>query len=222
MAVQDKKISALATWAYTSINAAATIVVALAADNYQIALSTLKQYVLENKEIGGVAAGSVVTNNASQTLSNKALSNPDINGTIVSVTGENINHLSGLSENVQSAIDNLTHDMSVAESHIDAVEEKVDALQADKIYSTSRAAASTSIYLAASEIGGGEEIDAHSLSISVYIQTSTLSMRLVNLSNINISYAMGTPPSSKLTNVTIGDVDTDKIYHIIIRYRVAA
>lgn len=221
MAAEDKKISVLTEWIYASIQDAANIVVAHVGSNYRIALSTLKQYVLGDREIGGTGSMDITTNSDEQILTHKRLDSPSFNDDVElnsNVTATQMNFLQNLDVNVKQKFDVIASDILGVENNVENLISTVGALQADKIYSASHAAASTSIYLTALEIGGEDEIDAHSLSISVYIQPTSLSMRLVNLSNIQISMS----ESSKLTSVTIGDVEFEKVYRIIIRYRVAA
>lgn len=225
MAAEDKKISVLTEWIYGSIQDAANIVVAHVGSNYRIALSTLKQYVLGDREIGGTGSSDIVTTTDRQTLTQKRLDSPSFNNDVElnsNVTATQMNFLQNLDVNVKQKFDVIASDILGVENSVENLISTVGALQADKIYSASHAAISTSITLTASEIGGGEEIDAHSLSISVYMKPNQLSLRLVNLSNIHIAFTVDTPPSSKLTNVTIADVEPEKIYHIIIRYRVIA
>lgn len=78
----------------------------------------LKNFVLANKAIGGAAATDITVNNAAQDLSNKKLILPKVNSTTTtSVTSEDleklhavtvsavqINHLSGISSNVQTQL----------------------------------------------------------------------------------------------------------------------
>lgn len=221
MAAEDKKISVLTEWIYGSIQDAANIVVAHVGSNYRIALSTLKQYVLGNREIGGTGSRDITTNTDSQILTHKRLDSPSFNDDVEldwNVTATQMNFLQNLDVNVKGRFDVIASDILGVENNVENLISTVGALQADKIYSASHAAISTSIPLTALEIGGEDEIDAHSLSISVYIQPTELSMKLVNLSNIQITMS----ESSKLTNVTIGDVDPEKVYRIIIRYRVIA
>lgn len=59
----------------------------------KIVASELKKYVLENKAIGGAAAGDVTTNNATQTLTGKTLTIPKLNENVaVTVTATQVNN----------------------------------------------------------------------------------------------------------------------------------
>lgn len=56
-------------------------------------LAEVKKYALENKTIGGSAAGDVTTNNGTQTLTGKTLTSPKVNENVaVTVTATKINN----------------------------------------------------------------------------------------------------------------------------------
>lgn len=219
MAAEDKKISVLTEWIYGSIQDAANIVVAHVGSNYRIALSTLKQYVLGNREIGGTGSSDITTNGDSQILTEKRLDSPSFNNDVElnsNVTATQMNFLQNLDVNVKQKFDVIASDILGVENNVEDLYSTVGALQADKIYSSGQGAGSESIVLSASTIGGGDRIDPDSLSISVYEQTSASSMKLINLSNIVVSRS-----DDYLSSVTIADVVSGRSYQIVIRYRVA-
>jgi hypothetical protein len=219
MAAEDKKISVLTEWIYASIQDAANIVVAHVGSNYRIALSTLKQYVLGNREIGGAGSNDIPTNGGTQIFTNKRLDSPSFNDDVElnsNVTATQMNFLQNLDVNVKQKFDVIASDILGVENNVENLISTVDALQADKIYSSGQGAGSESIVLSASTIGGGDRIDPDSLSISVYEQTSASSMKLINLSNIVVARS-----DDYLSSVTIADVVSGKSYQIVIRYRVA-
>ena len=220
MAANDKKISSLTEWIYANIVDAANIVVAHAGANYRIVMSTLKQYVLGNREINGTGSGDIPTNDGVQILTNKRLDNPSFNDNTTlnsNVTATQMNLLQNLDVNVKQKFDSLDSDVSGIENNIYDLLNAVNALQADKIYSTGQGTSSTSITISASTIGGEDKIDPNSLSIFVYEQKSVSLLKLLNLSNISIEIS-----DDYLSSVTIGDVESGKSYQIVIRYRVAA
>lgn len=219
MAAEDKKISVLTEWIYASIQDAANIVVAHVGSNYRIALSTLKQYVLGNRVIGGAGSNDIPTNGGTQIFTNKRLDSPSFNDDVElnsNVTATQMNFLQNLDVNVKGRFDVIASDILGVENNVENLISTVDALQADKIYSSGQGAGSESIVLSASTIGGVDRIDPDSLSISVYEQTSASSMKLINLSNIVVARS-----DDYLSSVTIADVVSGKSYQIVIRYRVA-
>jgi len=216
MAAQDKKISSLTEWLYNNIVDAANIVVAHAGANYRIMMSTIRQYVLGNREIGGAGSRDIVTTTDEQILANKRLDSPSFNDDVLlnsNVTATQMNHLSGLGQNVQNALNSIGGDILTIENRIDDLDLAVNALQADKIYSVGMGAGATSITIHASSISE-YKINPDSLSISVYEQTGSLSRKLLNLSSINISIS-----NDILSSITIGDVEPGTAYQIVIRYR---
>lgn len=138
MAAEDKKISSLTEWIYSNIADAANIVVAHAGANYRITMSTIRRYVLGDREIGGNGSRDIVTTDDEQTLTNKTLSSPKINSTtsvtakseeintlygILSTTAElnklhgvtastaEINHLNGVTSSIQTQINNIINQL---------------------------------------------------------------------------------------------------------------
>ena len=219
MAANDKKISSLTEWVYANIVDAANIVVANAGANYRIAMSTLKQYVLGNREINGTRSGDIPTNGGLQMFTNKRLDNPSFNDDTTlnsNVTATQMNFLANLDVNVKTKFDAIDATAATNESNIEIINTQLDELQADKIFSIGQGTSSTSITISASTIGGGDRVDPNSLSIFVYEQESVSLLKLLNLSNISIEISDG-----YLSSVTIGDVVQGRSYRIVIRYRVS-
>lgn len=221
MATEDKKISSLTEWLYASVQDAANIVVAHAGANYRIAMQTLKQYVLGNREIGGPGSRDITTNGDAQILAQKRLDEPSFNDDVPlvwNVTATQMNFLSGLNVNVGQAINGINSNMGTIEDDVENLYSSVNALQADKIYSAGipALAGETSIKIEASSMSS-DDIDAHSLSISVYEKPSTYLMKLLNLSNVEISTTL----NNILESITIADVVPGMSYQIVIRYRLA-
>lgn len=220
MASQDKKISSLTEWLYQNVEDAANIVVAHFGSNYRIALSTLRRYVLGNREIGGIGSRDITTNTDAQTLTQKRLDSPSFNNDVKlnwNVSATQLNFLSGLNVNVNQVLNTIGSDIMTIEDRLDNLVLALDTLQADKVYSTGIGVGggATSITIDASSISN-DKINPYSLSISVYEQTSPLTMQLLNLSKIDILIS-----DDILSSITIADVVSGKSYQIVIRYRVA-
>lgn len=218
MAAQDKKIGSLTEWLYSNIVDAANIVVAHAGENYRVAMSAIRQYVLGNRVINGTDFGDIPTNGGEQTLLNKRLDEPAFNSDTqlsYEVTATQMNHLRGLDVNVKQKFNNLDLDIFGIENNIYNLLDAVNALQADKIYSAGigTGAGESSIKINASSISG-DKINPYSLSISVYEQISLLTMKLLNPSDIDILIS-----NDFLSSITIAEVLPGKTYRIVIRYR---
>lgn len=218
MAAQDKKIGSLTEWLYSNIVDAANIVVAHAGENYRVAMSAIRQYVLGNRVINGTDFGDIPTNGGEQTLLNKRLDEPAFNSDTqlsYEVTATQMNHLRGLDVNVKQKFNNLDLDIFGIENNIYNLLDAVNALQADKIYSAGigTEAGVSSIKINASSISG-DKINPYSLSISVYEQISLLTMKLLNPSDIDILIS-----NDFLSSITIAEVLPGKTYRIVIRYR---
>lgn len=221
MAAEDKKISVLTEWFYEDIVDIAKIVVAYAGLNYKIAMSTIRQYVLGNREINGTGSGDIPTNGGTQIFTNKRLDEPAFNDATTlnsAVTSTQMNFLENLDTNVKAKFTEIDSNVNGVENTVENLSAIINALQADKIYSEEHNASSESILLSASEIGGGNSIDPESLSISVYeyILGTDGTLKLLNLSGIVVSKS-----GDNLSNVTIANVTIGRTYQIVIRYRVA-
>lgn len=131
MAAEDKKISSLTEWLYASVQDAANMVVSHFGSNYRIALSTLKQYVLGNREIGGTGSGDITTNGDAQILTQKRLDSPSFNDDVElnwNVTATQMNFLSGLNVNVNQVLNSIGSDIMTIENRIDDLEEDVGSI----------------------------------------------------------------------------------------------
>lgn len=68
-------------------------------------LDELALFVLGGKAIGGAAAGDIVTTNAAQTLTNKSLTAPVLNGSAIpSATGAEVQHCAGVTSAIQTQL----------------------------------------------------------------------------------------------------------------------
>jgi hypothetical protein len=98
----DKRITALTELAYA--NMAAEDVVAIeditAGNTMKAELADLKQYMLENKTIGGTTAGDIADISTAQTFTNKRLTSPLLNEAVaVTTTATEVNLLHGYTGN---------------------------------------------------------------------------------------------------------------------------
>lgn len=131
MAAEDKKISSLTEWLYASVQDAANMVVAHFGSNYRIALSTLKQYVLDDRVIGDTGLRDITTNGDAQILTQKRLDSPSFNDDVElnwNVTATQMNFLSGLNVNVNQALNSIGSDIMTIENRIDDLEEDVGSI----------------------------------------------------------------------------------------------
>lgn len=221
MAAEDKKISVLTEWFnYEDIVDIANIVVAYAGLNYKIAMSTIRQYVLGNREINGTGSGDIPTNGGTQIFTNKTLYQPAFNDATTlnsAVTSTQMNFLENLDTNVKAKFTEIDSNVNGVENTVENLSTTINALQADKIYSVGIGvgAGASSITINASSISN-YDVDPYSLSISVYEQTSPLTMKLLNLSDIDISIS-----DNILSSIGIAEVFPEKAYQIVIRYRLA-
>lgn len=131
MAAEDKKISSLTEWIYGSIEDLANIVVAHAGANYRIAMQTIRQYVLGDREIGGDGSRDIVTTTDKQTLIEKRLDSPSFNDDTKldsAVTATQVNLLKNLDFNVKAQLDSIGSDIMTIENRIDDLEEDVGSI----------------------------------------------------------------------------------------------
>ena len=131
MAAEDKKISSLPEWLYEDIVGIANIVAAYAGGNYRIAMETIRQYVLGNREIGGTGSGDIVTTTDEQILIEKRLDSPSFNDDVPlnsNVTATQMNFLSGLDFNVRQVLNGIGSDILTIENIIGDLNGEVDAL----------------------------------------------------------------------------------------------
>ena len=139
MAANDKKISSLTEWVYSNIADAANIVVAHAGANYRIMMSTIRQYVLGNREINGTGSNDIPTNGGTQILANKRLNEPSFNSDVrlsSDVTATEMNFLSGLDHNVKNTLNNIGNDILTIENRIDNLEEDVGSIASPPFVAT--------------------------------------------------------------------------------------
>jgi len=131
MAAEDKKISSLTEWLYASVQDAANMVVSHFGSNYRITLSTLKQYVLGDREIGGTGSQDITTNGDAQILAQKRLDSPSFNDDVElnwNVTATQMNFLSGLNVNVNQVLNSIGSNIMTIENRIDDLEEDVGSI----------------------------------------------------------------------------------------------
>ena len=85
----DRRITQNTAIAYTEVNATDVLLVGQTGSDKKITFPATKQYILQNKTIGGTGVADIVVSNATQTLLNKTLTAPTITGG--SMTGSTFN-----------------------------------------------------------------------------------------------------------------------------------
>ena len=88
-----RRITANTAITYNQVQASDVLLVGKTSVDRKITLPQTKKYVLQNNTIGGSGANDLVTNTAEQTLTNKTLTNPIINGSLCQVQGSDLNKL---------------------------------------------------------------------------------------------------------------------------------
>jgi len=95
----DKKITELNTLTYATAAPADLLIIEDidGAETKAITAENLAKYALGNRTIGGTTAGDVVTIDGTQTLTNKTITSPSVNGgAALTVTSDELNLLDGL------------------------------------------------------------------------------------------------------------------------------
>lgn len=95
----DKKITELDTLTYATAAPGDLFVIEDidGAETKAITAENLAKYALGNRTIGGTTAGDIVTIDGTQTLTNKAITSPSVNGgAALTVTSDELNKLDGL------------------------------------------------------------------------------------------------------------------------------
>jgi len=174
MAANDKKISSLTEWVYSNIADAANIVVAHAGANYRIMMSTIRQYVLGNREINGTGSNDIPTNGGTQILANKRLNEPSFNSDVrlsSDVTATQMNFLSGLDHNVKNTLNNIGNDILTIENRIDGLEEDVGSIALSTFVATYgfNAGGSNQSFLAEVLSPDVSMVDPEKIIVQIYI-----------------------------------------------------
>jgi uncharacterized protein YkvS len=164
MAGTDLRISVLPDRPAASITGAEEVASQFGGtNNFKISLTNIKAWLIDQ------LTTTFVTLTGNQTLRDKNLIDPLINGVAVTVTGTVINYLSGLTANVKSLIDNLL-------SADIAIQERLTTLESSitpKTYSVISAFPSGWIKtIAASTIEPSLNIDWKSVIVQLYQKVS--------------------------------------------------
>lgn len=178
MATEDKKISSLTEWLYASVQDAANMVVAHFGSNYRIALSTLKRYVLGDREIGGTGSGDIVTTTDEQTLIEKRLDSPSFNDNVKldsAVTATQVNLLKNLDFNVKAQLDSIGSDIMTIENRIDDLEEDVGSITLSTFVATRdfSAGGDSLSFLASALSPDVSMVDPGKVIVQIYILNGT-------------------------------------------------
>jgi len=95
----DKKITELNLLTYATAASGDLLIIEDidGAETKAITAEDLAKYALDNRTIGGTTAGDIVTIDGTQTLTNKALTSPSVNGgAALTVTSDELNKLGGV------------------------------------------------------------------------------------------------------------------------------
>lgn len=93
----DKLIAGMTPITYANVTATDLMIIETSAATQSITAENVSKYVLGNRTIGGTTNGDIVTINGTQTLTNKAITAPTINGGAVLTTDSTeLNLLDGL------------------------------------------------------------------------------------------------------------------------------
>ncbi len=214
MAANDKKISSLTEWVYSNIADAANIVVAHAGANYRIMMSTIRQYVLGDREIGGTGSGDIVTTTDKQTLVEKKLDSPSFNDDVPlnsNVTATQMNFLSGLDHNVKNTLNNIGNDILTIENRIDDLEEDVGSIASPPFVATyDFNAGGESFSLLASVLSPDVSmVDPGKVIVQIYILNGT-----ARILDYNVVIQINTNESNEFHSISLGGLEQGKQYSL--------
>ena len=208
-----KKISALTNRPREDITGLEEFPVQLGGtNNYRISIGNLKTWLLDQFT-------TLVTLTGIQTLTNKTLTSPVINGgNAVTVTGTIINFLSGLSYNIASKISTIERDIDNLDDTVNGIDTRLLAVEGEieHTYSKTSAATDTTFYIQASDIDAVNAIDVNSI-LCQYYEVNTLTRTGITADKIKI-FEQGGLEAGKLDK--IGFVtESGTTYNFIIKYK---
>ena len=214
MAANDKKISSLTELVYQNIVDTANIVVAFAGLNYRIAMSTIRRYVLGDRTIDGAGSNDIPTNGGTQILANKKLVEPSFNNDARlswDVTATQMNHLSGLGQNVQNALNSIDGDILTIENRIDDLEEDVGSIASPPFVATyDWNAGGDSLSLLASVLSPDVSmVDPRKVIVQMYILNGTS-----RILDSNVVIQINTNESNEFHSISLGSLEQGKQYSL--------
>ena len=132
----DKKITELNTLTYATAADADLLIIEDfdGSETKAITAENLAKYALGNRTIGGTNAGDVVTIDGTQTLTNKAITSPSVNGgAALTVTSDELNLLDGLTAdyaelNILDGATLSTAELNCLEGVTSAIQTQLNAL----------------------------------------------------------------------------------------------
>lgn len=126
----DKKITELDTLTYATAAPGDLFVIEDidGAKTKAITAENLAKYALDNRTIGGTNAGDIVTIDGTQTLTNKALTSPSVNGgAALTVTSDELNKLDGLTAEASEL--NILDGATLSTAELNCLEGVTSAIQ---------------------------------------------------------------------------------------------
>ena len=214
MAANDKKISSLTEWAYNNIEDVANIVVAHAGANYRIAMQTIRRYVLGDRTIGGAGSRDIVTTTDEQILANKRLEKPSFNDDVLlnsNVTATQLNHLSGLGQNVQNALNGIGSDILTIENRIDDLEGDVGSIASPPFVATyDFNAGGEAFSLLADQLSPDVSmVDPGKVIVQIYILNGT-----ARILDSNVVIQINTNELNEFHSISLGSLEQGKQYSL--------
>lgn len=126
----DKKITELDTLTYATAASGDLLIIEDidGAETKAITAENLAKYALGNRTIGGTNAGDIVTIDGTQTLTNKALTSPSVNGgAALTVTSDELNLLDGLTAEASEL--NILDGATLSTAELNCLEGVTSAIQ---------------------------------------------------------------------------------------------
>lgn len=222
---------------YDQVEATDVLLVGKKAVDRTITLPQTAKYVLGNVTIGGSATGDITTNAGTQTLTNKTLTTPNINGSLceaegsdlnkllnidttqgqlnlihgLTVAGTTLNYCSGLSGHVQTQLNSKPTRYSTVEKIV--YNYSLDITAAEANYDISNSDILSYFGLSATTY----RVDASSIIIQVYnLNTGSNTLQLNNSLVITTIYQPSGASKKDLSKINITGLEIDKDFEIII------
>ena len=192
----------------------------------KVPFSGVKTYVLDGKTVGGTAPGDIVNIDSAQTLTNKRLNSPAINGTTITsatsaelnimhgaiITTAELNRLQGVTDNIQAQLNALS-------------EVTYDVRQRTYTYGTGTITGVGSQIITDSALVAntgltGWYTDPDSITVSVYSLDSGIWVLQAPISPIKVAFSTRVINETTVLNQIEVSLEEAQTYKIIITYKV--